>query len=116
MHSIGLSRAWRLHSLDSAALVVVRHFNNPTGILPDQQVWIELKPLESCQLSRAELNGLELCIKDGLEGGRWLIDLQYPNNQLLVEIVPSESLLRLLSTDKALLDMSMWLSAHLQVF
>jgi hypothetical protein len=113
MHTISLTRAWHLESSSSNCLAAVRRFNSPTGLQPEQLIWIELDLQTDCQLMQVELNGNSLPIINNRL--RWQIESLLPNNQLRIEVCTPNQLAESSETAKRLLDMSLWVKAELQI-
>lgn len=123
MHTIGLSRAWRMESYGADSLVAKRHFSSPTGLKIGQPVWVQLRPRPGCQLKLVDFNGKELlrqpCSNDPGNCShplRWEITELLPSNQLRIAVsVLHSSAAQSAELGKRLLDMSLWLEAELQI-
>lgn len=94
-------------------MVVCRRFNSPTGISPEQQVWIQMQLTAGFQLVRVECNERDWPIH--ISPLCWPIELLLPYNQLRVELIATEPALEFVGVVKRLIDVSPWFVAQLQI-
>jgi len=89
-HRIRLRRPWR-REISAAAVCWRRHFNRPTGLGADHQVWLVWQAAGH-PTARVLLNGIELCALDSSgPDARFNISGQLAaRNELMIEIAQGD--------------------------
>jgi hypothetical protein len=135
MHVISLSRAWQLISIENQQCLLTRNFNRPTGLGPQQPVWLACESTSSASLLHAEFNNRHLPLPTGAadqvkcsstqeraatleltQHQRWPVtQLLCDQNRIVIKLLAHElEICQRLQTAR-LCDLSPWLQFSLQI-
>jgi len=121
-HVIRLARPWQLISSGDQELVVSRSFHRPTGLVPDQRVWLYIECSDAAKIHQASLND-QLSIASGCLQSALQIPIErylQPANQLVLSLRSASvdahfpvEFPRLENPNR--LDITSWATVHLEI-